>query len=569
MALRQLFILLFFFYSPSVTAQLTLVKGNVADVKNNIKLSGVTVKVGEYATRTDKDGRFEIAAPLKSLIESGISFSYIGYLTTRLIYQSNHFYEVDLLETNTSLNEVIIGIRGEDIIKKAIKKIPENYPDKPTSIKGILRIQKWRNQSQYFKSDAIIQAYIPAYTDNEKTTVTVLHNQLDTIHDKTIKYIRNVSSYNLVEFGDVAHNKDLLKSLLKKRKFDYRLVGKQLYKNHKVFVINSVLTDSSKKYSRLEATLYIDTASYAFVAANLTYYNIPRFGPFIARKEISRRVAYEKIGNKWYLSEAHMKNIAEYKSEEPYSAVDFVRIGLDTVNVKKSAYKDIVQNMDDVVLINKPLDGEEWAKYENLFKAAEVQGKIETIPVEKLDTIKKNNIAASINYKKPFGRKVYDYLRGNNNRTNYGVFRLPIDVNNQIHGVPESIFYGLGLGSDYRVYKNLFFGFQANSNFWNKKKIGLSSFALSLSHEFILNKSQRNIVLTPQAGYELLTINYEKQRKNYNTINYGLLVSYDLSHTKALFLSSTFNPSLKNYTLNTLSIKPTGYSMGFGIVLKR
>lgn len=194
------------------------VKGAVLDKKNNIKLSGATVRVGEQATRTDKNGFFEITAPIKTLTEIGISFSHVGYLTTRLIYQADHFYEVDLLESNNELREVIIGVRGVDIIKKAIKKIPENYPDKPISIKGMVRIQKSRNQSQYFKSDAIISAYIPAYTDNEKTTVTVLHNQLDTINDQTLRYIRNVSSYNLIEFADIAHNKDVLNGLLKKKK---------------------------------------------------------------------------------------------------------------------------------------------------------------------------------------------------------------------------------------------------------------------------------------------------------------------------------------------------------------
>lgn len=347
------------------------------------------------------------------------------------------------------------------------------------------------------------------------------------------------------------------------------MVGKQLFNKHKVFVINSVLTDTSKKYSRLEATLYIDTASYAFVAANLVYYDIPRFGPFIGRKEAGRRVSYEKIGKKWYLAEAHVKNIAIYKGEEPLSIVDFVRTELDTVNVKKIPYKDVVQNMDDVVLLSKPTSEEDWMKYDSLFKKAEIEGKVEIVSAGKLDTIKKNNTTANLNYRKPFGRKVYDYLRGNNGRITYGLFKLPLEVGSDLYAVPESIFYGMGLSYDYRIYKGLFLGLQANSNFWNKKKIDLSTLAFNLSHEFIFNKKHRSIVLTPRAGYELITVNYEEKRKNYNTINYGLRASYELTHTKALFLSSSFNPNLGSSTLNTLNIRPTGYTLGFGIVFKR
>lgn len=562
-----LFYLLIISYISSF-AQSILVKGKVADRKNNIELSGVTVKVGEYATRTDKDGYFELTAPLPKLKENGITFSYVGYLTMRLIYETGRFYNVQLTEKNTELREVLIA-PGDDIIKKAISKIPENYAEKPIAIKGLLRIQKWRNQSQYFKSDAIISAYIPPYTSNEETSVKVLANQLDTVFDNSLKYIRNVQSYNLVQFADLAHNKNVLKKLLSKRKFEYRLVGKQLYNKHKVFVINTFLADTSKKFDKLEATLYIDTASYAFVAANLAYYNIPRNGPFIGKKELVHGVSYDKIGNKWYLAEAHVKSTAVYKNEEPKSVLNFIRTELDSINVQKFAYKDIVQNGDDIFLIDKLPNPEDLAKNKMLFEAAENDGKIELIPQQKLDTIRKNSSTANLNYKRTFGRKVYDYLRGDNSRINYGFLKLPFDVSSTLYGVPASINYGLGIGANYRVYKNLFFGFESNPNFFNKKKIKLGTLGFNLSHEFILNKNHRSITLVPHAGYQLLTINYEKKEQNYSTINYGLRAAYELTRRKALFISSNFTPNLTTYTINTLSVKQIGYAIGFGLVIKR
>ncbi len=147
----------------TVFAQLVVIKGKVVDRKNNLELAVVTVKVGTTATRTDKNGYFTLSAQLKTLTDQGINFTCIGYLSVRLIYQPNHFYEVELVENSMLLNEVVIGAAGDDIIKKAIKKIPENYPNKPIVIKAILRTQNWRNKSEYFKSDAIIKAYIPPY----------------------------------------------------------------------------------------------------------------------------------------------------------------------------------------------------------------------------------------------------------------------------------------------------------------------------------------------------------------------------------------------------------------------
>lgn len=567
MRFTYLVIALLLIYANAALAQQTLVKGNVLDSKNNSKLSGVTVKVGEQATRTDRNGYFEMAVPLKTATERGISFSHVGYLNVNLIYQPNHIYQVTLTEKSTELREVLIA-PGDDIIKKAIKKIPENYPDKPTVIKGIQRIQKWRNNSQYFKSDAIVKAYIPPYTSQEKTTVTVLSNQLDTVYDKTLKYIKNIGNYNLIEFADIAHNKDVLKKLLKKRKLDYRLVGKQMYNNHKVFVINSMLKDTTQKYKRLEVTLYIDTASYAFVAANLAYYDIPRIGPFIARKELNQRVVYEKVGNKWYLAEVHSKNIAAYKNEEPHSVTDFIRTDLDTNTAERIAYKDRVQKMDDVLLIERG-NMKELAKYSDIFDRAELAGKLQPVPSEKLDTIKKNNLAASVNYKKPFGRKVYDYIRGDNNRFSYGLNKLPINVSSSSIQVPTSVGYGLGMSSYYRVYGNWFLGFEITSSVLRRNEIGTGSFALNLSREVTLNENGRPIVLTPQFGYQAIFVSYKKLEKSYHSINLGMRASYELSRTKAFFLTYSRIPKLKTTDLSVLTLNPRVSAFGLGIVFKK
>lgn len=567
MKLKTLFAFLLFICVQITIAQTTTIKGKVSDSKNQNSLNGVTVKVGDKATRTNENGNFEIEVPIKIATERGITFSYIGYLTTNLIYQPDHVYKVQLTENSTVLNEVIVGIKGEDIIKKAIKKIPENYPDKPTSIKGILRIQKWRNNSQYFRSDAVLQAHIPPYTSNEETKVKVLSNQLDTVYDESLKYIRNVGSYNLVEFGDIAHNKEILNKLLRKRKFDYRIVGKQLYNGHKVYVINSTLLDSNKKYNKLEATLYIDTASYAFVAANLTYYNIPRIGPFIARKEINRRVAYEKIGKKWYLAEAHSKIAAEYKDEEPQSISNFIRTSLDTSNVEKIAYKDVVQKMDDIFLV-KQTNIEEFEKHKKVFQTAELQGKLAAIPLQKIDTIKQNSIIANQNYVKPFGRKVYDYIRGDNARSTIFIKKLPLTVNNSLFSTPESMSYGFGFGSDYRLFKSVFLGFQLEGNLPNKKKVRLSGLGLRLSNEFIFNKNARNIGLTPHVGINQVSANLQNDKVKYNFIDYGFRGSYDITRKKAVFLTSSFNSASGSKKINEFAFVPRSTALGVGIIFK-
>jgi hypothetical protein len=204
--MKPILFLFFLFASLSLHAQVIEIKGVTFDKKTGSKLPRVTIKVGTDGTISGKDGNFTLSTQLNMLTEKGIKFTCIGYQAIRLIYQPNHFYEVGLTESNAQLKEVLIGA-GDDIIKKAIKRIPQNYPDKPIMITGILRTQLWRNKSNYFKSDAVIKAYVPPYNGNDRTTETVINNHIDSIYDKTLRYIRPVNDYNSIDFEDIAHNK--------------------------------------------------------------------------------------------------------------------------------------------------------------------------------------------------------------------------------------------------------------------------------------------------------------------------------------------------------------------------
>ncbi len=398
-----------------------------------------------------------------------------------------------------------------------------------------------------------------------------MQNRIDTIYDKSIRYLKHVSSYNVVDFLDIAHNKFILDKILKKRKFDYLLKGKQIYNNHKVFVINTTLKDTTKRFDKIDATLYIDTATYAFVAANIYIYNLLQF-TFLTNKILNYRVDYEKIGNKWYLLEGHVTNIAELKNQLPQSTVDFIRIAIDSVDAKRIPYKDIIQPLDDVLLVDKLTSKQEWAKNDSIFKKAESEGRIEIVSNTLLDTIKTNNVIANPPNKKlktPFGKRVLNYIAKDNIRTSLGLIKFPFVVKSQLYTVPESINYGSSVGANYRLYKNLFLGFQLSNNFWNKKKINLSTINFNLSNDFVFNKNSRSIILTPYAGYSSITANYGKSKINYNTFDYGLRASYELTRKKALFISSSLNSATGTAKLNELTITPNNYVIGFGIIFKK
>lgn len=568
MRLKFKLICLFILMTVTAIAQDIVLKGKVIDKKNRTNIPGVTVKVGTKATSTDDKGDFSLIIQRSKVIENGISFSYVGYLSIKLIYQPNQYYQIEMEENIISLNEVIVGA-GDDIIKKAIQNIPINYPEIPIVVKGILRKQTWRNNSEYFKSDALIKAYIPSYTSNEKTTVTVLQNRIDSLYDKSIRYLKHLGSYNVIDFQDIVHDKYYLNKISNKKKFDYRLVGKRVYNNHKVYVINTSFKDTTTINDKIEATFYIDTATYAFVAANIFRNNIKWTG-VLPINLLNFQVEYDKIGTKWYLKETHSSADFVLNKQSPKSTVDFIRTELDSINIEKIPYKDIVQNSDNVLLIDKYSDDLVWEKTKLLIEKFENDGAIANLSSELLDTIKNNKINNHPDkiLNKQFGSKVFTYLTHTNVRTFYGLIKPPFLISSQTFSVAEPINYGLSFGFNARIYKNIFLGFKTYSNLSNRKKIDLSTVGLNLSNEIILNKTSRNLILRPSIGFDRFTTTYQNSSIKFNSLAYGLLVSYELTHKKAIFISSGYNTSLNAEIINGLNFTPSAFSFGLGFVFK-
>ena len=550
-------------------AQSVIVKGRVVDSQYKLAIPSVTVSVGFDATSTDSNGYFSLSAKLGALTEKGINFTCIGYLPVRLIYEPAHIYMVDLVRSNTQLNEVIIGA-GSDIIRKAVLRISQNYPKKPIVVKGILRIQTWRNQSEYFKSDALIEAYIPPYDKSEKASVSVLQNKIDSIYDRSLRHLRYLSNYNVLQFEDIAHNRLLLNTILKKRKFDYWLIGKQVFNKRTVYVVNTNLTDTSKRFNKINATFYIDTATFAFVAANLSLNNAIKPG-LLTAKALDYRISYELIGGKWYIREVHATGSWEYKSQLPQSTVDFIRTAIDSLDGRRIPYKDIVQNTDDILLIDKPGEKTRWSENDSVFRKAESDSKLAIIPNTLLDIIKKNNaIANPPDYKvqKPFRNRVVDYLANDNVRTFLGLTKFPVTVNSKLYNITGAVDYGWGGGVNYRLYQNLFFELQEYANFYSNKHIGLSLTDLNLANEFIFRKNSRSITLTPFAGFEQINANYKKSKIVYDNFNCGLRISFQETHKMAYFISSNYDPGLTNKLLNGAIIHPNYFAEFAGIVFK-
>lgn len=543
--------------------QIVVVKGKVIDKSNKMGLPNASVMVGKTGTITDIAGFFNLSVELNNLMSEGLIFTSSGYLSQHLIYQASHIYEVELNDNINNLQNVIVHADGISIVKKAFANIVSNYSNVNSVLTGISRVQYLRNNSDYFKSDAILKANIPPYTENKKADIILLQNKIDSIYDKSLPFIKLIGAYNTIANFDIAHNKPDFIQPSKMNHFSYTYFGKRLYENHNVFVINMVSKDTEKKGKQFEGVIYIDTASYAFVAANITQYHLVKAGAINTAK-LHYSIVYQSISNKWYLKEIHTEGHSVYKNENPVSITDFIFTKLDTTNINPFIYKDIVQKEDVTQRINKKGDMNKWIMYDTLFSKAEKENHMGRISLQTIDSFK---MKRDTSFKKC---NLLNYFFNDNIRVSIGVAKFPLTISSSTNNIPNIANYGFDIQYYGKIVKKLFIQLQGAGNIKNSSGVSISQFGSYISKEFEYNKKFHPMIIAPFVGYTIITIKSKdkSQSFDYNSMALGFRASYELTHDGSVFMSTAYN-NASNKSLGILNVTPTHFTISMGILIKK
>ncbi len=163
---------LFLFFITATTFAQTEIKGKVADFMTfmPIESASVYIKNTTVGTITNADGNFALLVPTKNLSDT-LVISSIGYSSYQVLiseYQTGS--DIFLEEDVASLDEVVLVAdtrpkTGNDIMVRAIERLPDNLPDGPYLQKGFLR-HKERNKKEY---KWLIEAAITLYDSDYGT----------------------------------------------------------------------------------------------------------------------------------------------------------------------------------------------------------------------------------------------------------------------------------------------------------------------------------------------------------------------------------------------------------------
>ena len=350
MKTRITFLLAFLLWGSMLLAQNHFfISGKIVDKKTGEPISYAHVGIPEkgIGTTTAYDGTFYFKAP-KYYAKSEMIVSYIGYKTFR--FPINQIKEEMLIKLETSENELVEIVvmepnQVEDIIRRAVKNIPKNYPTHATKLLGFYRESRTDEKFNHtYMAEGVLNIYKKSYKSRKEGYVSLvqgrrinLKNPLDTLISGGF-----TSGHMAAHRFDIVQNREDFLQELYFPVYKYWIEGMTTYNDKPVYIIgfdkdpdgvpfvkkskrffdkdnpsdgNSALNINigrrKLKYTaRMKGRIFIEKESYAIIK---TEFEIRKEGlkktndyPLYAGnwKGNSYVVNYRKVGEKWYLSDA-------------------------------------------------------------------------------------------------------------------------------------------------------------------------------------------------------------------------------------------------------------------------
>jgi hypothetical protein len=250
--------------------------GTVTDSKTGQPLSYAHVGLPQQGigTTTGLDGYFLLKVPT-AYRRSDLSISFIGYRTYSVSLDGlKSPVEIKLQPSPATLQEVVVmdEQRIEDIIRKAVRAIPDNYPTRPTSMTGFYRESKTDASQNYtYLAEGVLDLYKTSYKSDKEGQTGLIQGRKIILQEEAV-----ASHFGFTAGHLSAHRFDFVKyreDFINEDYFDayaYRIESISEYAGKPVYVI-SFDQEGNHSKGRMKGKIYIDTASYAFLRAEFAY----------------------------------------------------------------------------------------------------------------------------------------------------------------------------------------------------------------------------------------------------------------------------------------------------------
>jgi len=395
----------FLLVATGLSAQSPIViTGQIVDkiTKEPVAYAHIGIPEKGIGTTSGHDGQFTFKVP-RRYVSSKMMVSFMGYKTfEQPISMVTVPVRIELVRTQNELPEVLVtdGNWAKNIIRKAIKAIPKNYPKISTRHLAFYRESRTDKDSQYiYLAEGVLNIYKKSYKSKKEGQVSLVEgrrinllNPLDTM----IKRGLNSGHMAAHRFDFVYNREDFLQERYLPV-YKYWLESITSYNGKSVYVIafdkdvdapavlgeiktdrdrsslekiGSIFTKKKNKKSRLEARMrgkvYIDKETFAIIRGEfeITKEGLRKYDdyPLYAGswKANSYTVNYRSIGDRWYFSDAFRKG--HYGSGGIYSN-EVKMTEINTEKGKPLPYKDRLHRNQRFSRMTGSYDPNFWNSY--------------------------------------------------------------------------------------------------------------------------------------------------------------------------------------------------------------
>jgi hypothetical protein len=276
--------------------------------KEPIPYASVYVKGKSIGTTSNDDGKFLFHIPTH-FGKDTVIISVIGYHSFKQVISklSEEESVIALRQNVTLLNAITIRaskdeLTAKDIVRKAVTRIPENYPMQPFVIEGFFRdLQKEDDKPVALLEAALRFLYKDYNPGHEDVEIVEVRKSFNKRHPVNGTYDRQNSIFDLMEDNYVKHRFGPIKT----KGWKFSIDSVLSYNNQNVYKISGVKSASES------TELYIDSDDFSIIKLELKtqmvngefyrrYLNLP--DPY-GQQETSFKMIFEfqKIDGKMYL----------------------------------------------------------------------------------------------------------------------------------------------------------------------------------------------------------------------------------------------------------------------------
>ncbi len=358
-------------------------------------------KIG-IGTTTSEKGIFEFKVP-QNIFEDELTVSFLGYKSfSKKVKHLKNPSTIELTQSEEDLLEVeVLGPAAvENIVRKAVKRIPKNYPTYSHTDLAFYRESRTNDDSTYiYLAEGVLNVYKKSYKSSKEGQVSLvqgrkinLANPLDTTISRgftsghmaphRFDFVYNREDFLMEEFFPV---------------YEYWIESMTTYNGKSVYIIgfnkdyNASTTEGEKGKSvekgrgegggwrwswrskrpkkiaaRMKGRIYIEKESYAIIKGEfeITPEGLKKYDDYPLYsgnwKGNSYVVNYQKLGDKWYFSDAFRKGL--YGGGGIYTN----EVKITQINPEKSSplpYLDRMSRNQQFTKMTGSYDPDFWANY--------------------------------------------------------------------------------------------------------------------------------------------------------------------------------------------------------------